>query len=416
MKRQFSREEVQRHNTKNSAWVIVDGEVFDVTSWVPKHPGGSRLILEFSGTDCSDEFAAFHAPRSRGVLERYKIGVVSDPGTASREVKAYRRLRSKLWAEGSFKVHPSYVITSLAKLASLAILAFVCVGIKNNTMVTLVGGIFLGLFEQQSLLMAHDLLHRSIFKKRNVSFWSGWFTGTVCGGVGAAWWRRDHFVHHALTNVLEVDPSAGADPFVFIDSQQFLRKKRSSVEHFLLKIQPYLYFPLCLIFARFNLHFVSVLASPSKGVDLCGVVLHFGWKWLLLSRLTTVRLACYVWCTAYLVCSILHLQLNVGHFTSHMCTKNSALRRGFFRHQIATTVNITCSPLEHWFHGGLEYQIEHHLFPMLPRFRLSEIAPLVQKISRNAVLTYREETFLRANGSCWRSIKACSDVVRSSKN
>ena len=67
-------EEVKTHNTKNSLWIIVDDYIFDVTTYMSKHPGGSRLFLKYAGTDCTKQFNdAFH------YMEDLCVGKVSYP-------------------------------------------------------------------------------------------------------------------------------------------------------------------------------------------------------------------------------------------------------------------------------------------------------------------------------------------------
>lgn len=157
------------------------------------------------------------------------------------------------------------------------------------------------------------------------------------------------------------------------------------------------------------MHFLSIQASPDKLIDAFGVFLSFVWKYLLLSQIDNVRELVLVWAVAHLVVSILHLQLTVAHFPTYMWNKEHVHRRGFLHHQIITTMNITCSRFAHWFHGGLEYQIEHHMFPLLPRNQLGTVVPEVKKLLKSTDLTYRTEGFFQANISCWKMI---SDVTK----
>ena len=53
--KEYSLEEVKMH-TKDSLWIIIDGYIFDVTSYRSKHPGGSQLFLKYAGTDCTKQF------------------------------------------------------------------------------------------------------------------------------------------------------------------------------------------------------------------------------------------------------------------------------------------------------------------------------------------------------------------------
>jgi L-lactate dehydrogenase (cytochrome) len=54
--------DVAAHNSKESCWVIVHGKAYDVTEFLPEHPGGSRIILKYAGKDATEEFDPIHPP------------------------------------------------------------------------------------------------------------------------------------------------------------------------------------------------------------------------------------------------------------------------------------------------------------------------------------------------------------------
>ncbi|CAN0907982.1 Nitrate reductase [NADH] [Linum grandiflorum] len=70
----FTTAEVNKHNSIDSAWIIVNGQVYDCTSFLKDHPGGSDSILINAGTDCTEEFEAIHSDKARKLLEDYHIG------------------------------------------------------------------------------------------------------------------------------------------------------------------------------------------------------------------------------------------------------------------------------------------------------------------------------------------------------
>lgn len=59
----FSAEEVAKHNKKDDVWVIIDGQVLDVTNFLPDHPGGEKAILLYAGRDATEEFNMLHDPK-----------------------------------------------------------------------------------------------------------------------------------------------------------------------------------------------------------------------------------------------------------------------------------------------------------------------------------------------------------------
>ncbi|XP_071731200.1 nitrate reductase [NADH]-like [Rutidosis leptorrhynchoides] len=76
----YSMSEVNKHNSADSAWIIVHGHVYDCTSFLKDHPGGSDSILINAGTDCTEEFDAIHSDKAKKLLEEYRIGELVTTG------------------------------------------------------------------------------------------------------------------------------------------------------------------------------------------------------------------------------------------------------------------------------------------------------------------------------------------------
>lgn len=79
----FSISEVKKHNSPDSAWIIVHGHVYDCTRFLKDHPGGTDSILINAGTDCTEEFDAIHSDKAKKMLEDYRIGELITTGYAS---------------------------------------------------------------------------------------------------------------------------------------------------------------------------------------------------------------------------------------------------------------------------------------------------------------------------------------------
>ena len=77
MSKEFTLEEIAKHNKEDDCWVIIDGSVYDLTSFLPDHPGGKKAIMTFAGRDATEEFDMLH---DRKVITKYvpkaKVGVV----------------------------------------------------------------------------------------------------------------------------------------------------------------------------------------------------------------------------------------------------------------------------------------------------------------------------------------------------
>ena len=72
----FTLEEIEQHNSKDSAWIVVKGRVYDCTAFLKAHPGGAESILIMAGQDATEDFEAVHSKKAWKMLEEYFIGVV----------------------------------------------------------------------------------------------------------------------------------------------------------------------------------------------------------------------------------------------------------------------------------------------------------------------------------------------------
>ncbi|KAL8167026.1 hypothetical protein V2J09_008525 [Rumex salicifolius] len=80
--------EVKKHNSADSAWIIVHGNVYDCTKFLHDHPGGADSILINAGTDCTEEFDAIHSDKAKKLLEDYRIGELLTTGAGYSSVES----------------------------------------------------------------------------------------------------------------------------------------------------------------------------------------------------------------------------------------------------------------------------------------------------------------------------------------
>ncbi len=74
----YTSAQVATHATRTSCWSSINGSVYDLTSWIPKHPGGEQAILKLCGVDGSASFNRQHggAAKQAAILVGFKIGTV----------------------------------------------------------------------------------------------------------------------------------------------------------------------------------------------------------------------------------------------------------------------------------------------------------------------------------------------------
>jgi cytochrome b involved in lipid metabolism len=75
----LTEQEIAKHNSSGDVWVVIEGKVYDLTAFLPDHPGGKKAIMLFAGKDATEEFNMLHPPN---VLKKYLspealVGVVA---------------------------------------------------------------------------------------------------------------------------------------------------------------------------------------------------------------------------------------------------------------------------------------------------------------------------------------------------
>ncbi|CAL3971754.1 hypothetical protein PZA11_005047 [Diplocarpon coronariae] len=278
-------------------------------------------------------------------------------------------------------------------------------------------GLFLGCLWHQLVFTAHDAGHMGITHNFHVDTTIGIIVADFIGGLSVGWWKRNHNVHHIVTNSPEHDPDIEHLPF-FAISHRFLDSLTSSFYErvmtydvfakFLLPYQAYLYYPI-LTFGRFNLYVLSWEylfrgQGPKKGpawwhrwLEITGQV--FFWYWFgYLIMYKTIPTASARWTfllVSHMVTMPLHAQITLSHFA--MSTAELGPHESFPQKMLRTTMDIECPQWLDFFHGGLQFQAVHHLFPRMPRHNLRRAQKLVQEFCKDVGIPYALYGFVDGN-------------------
>lgn len=422
--RKISLEELSQHRTPGDAWLAYKGKVFDVSGW-EDHPGGS-VIFTHAGDDCTDIFAAFHPVSALESLKTFEIGVLDEsiipsglyanklkPEKQKEFERSYRTLRSKLVAMGMFNASPLYYTYKvLSNLALLAIAIYLAVS-TDSLLVNMIGAVFLALFWQQCGWLAHDFLHHQVFKNRLYGDIMGLIIGDLFQGFSVQWWKSKHNAHHAVPNLhasvpgaCDGDPDIDTMPILAWTLKMAENAKNSSSGRFLIRWQAVFYFPV-LLFARlawahqswvfawggWGQHSVAAAALDKKKMaypmaERTLLALHYVWLLAVMSQMPLLNAVCF-FVGAQTMCGLfLALVFGLGH--NGMAVYPADQRPDFWKLQVTTTRNVISNWFVDWFCGGLQYQVDHHLFPMLPRHNLKKVHELVASFCKEQGVTYHE--------------------------
>ncbi|KAK9236016.1 fatty acid desaturase-domain-containing protein [Lipomyces kononenkoae] len=472
--------------------VIYENLVLRVDAWLPRHPGGDKIVFHMVGRDATDEINAYHSEETRTLARKYQIGRVEgtwknfippiqggkfrklkqideavsltdeslcgssddDDGvcstgacaraksttfrtkSASAEetcenmeiadiiyspkleeipvsaslfaeyerklverdlekypsldydtqlsiTRKYRELENKLVREGYFQCTYWGYARECIRYLTLASLAYYFLSKQWY----LTSAFFLGLLWHQLAFTVHDAGHLAI---THSFFWDnviGVIVANYIGGLSLGWWKRNHNVHHVVTNDPVHDPDIQHLPFFAVSTKFFgdlsstyydRLLKYDAVAKAMIQVQHWMYYPI-LCFGRFNLYRLSweyllLGQGPRKGqaawlryFELVGMMVFwywFGYK-LVYQQLPSAGVRIGYVLISHVVTMPLHVQITLSHFA--MSTTDLGASESFAQKMLRTTMDVDCPAWFDFFHGGLQFQAVHHLFPRMPR-------------------------------------------------
>ena len=294
------------------------------------------------------------------------------------------------------------IIVTLGALAG-AWVAFVLVGKSWWTLA--VAGLLGVLFTQVGFL-GHDAGHRQIFSSRRSSYIAGILLGNLGIGLSYGWWVTKHNRHHAHPNTEGADPDIAAGALIFAATQLNGNARRSV--RLLRQYQAYLFFPMLLL-EGVNLHVASVRALASRTArhrrtETALLAAHFAGY----LALVVLVLGPGFKAAAFIIVQqgLFGLYLGCSFAPNHkgMPILTAADRTDFLRRQVLTSRNIRGGWLTDLVLGGLNYQIEHHLFPSVPRPSLRRCQPLIRAFCEQRGLTYCQTSLVGSFASVLRHL------------
>jgi fatty acid desaturase len=252
----------------------------------------------------------------------------------------------------------------------------------------------LAFLSTQVAFFGHDAGHQQIFASRRANRTVGLMVANVLTGLSFGWWVPKHNAHHAHPNVIGRDPDIGGGAVALAFSADGARN-RQGAGRVLARYQAWLFFPLLLL-EGVGLH-VSGIDDLLRRRDRSSVV-----EGMLLGLHTVLYLIAVFWVLSPLR-ALAFVAVQQGLFGLYLgCTfapnhkgvpvlvDDSEL--GFLRRQIITSRNVTGGPVIAFLFGGLNYQIEHHLFPAMPRPNLPKARSIIRMFCADLDITYHESS------------------------
>jgi len=250
----------------------------------------------------------------------------------------------------------------------------------------------LGVIVTQFGFLGHDAAHRQMFDSASWNAWTARILAGAFAGLSFSWWRAKHNLHHKGPNRADYDPDIAPGAISFTPD---VVAARTGFSGWLAQRQGWFFFPL-LTLEGINLHISSVRATLDRTSNQPWRRLELG---LVVVRLTAYVAVLLVFLPLGMAVAFFAIQMAVFGFClgaafapAHkgMPIVPATMRLDFLRRQVMVSRNVFGNPVVDFAMGGLNYQIEHHLFPSMPRCNLKRARPLVRAHCEREGIAYLE--------------------------
>lgn len=261
---------------------------------------------------------------------------------------------------------------------------------------TLLAAVLLGFVSTHWGFLGHDAGHQQIATSRIANTLAGLLAGNLLAGLSVGWWADKHNRHHANPNREDHDPDIGEGVLAFTTTHAANRTGR--VSKAITRHQAVLFFPL-LTLEGLNLHVASARwLRQHRDAKLRRTEMILLWAHALTylvavgSLLSPLHALCFIAVHQ----AVFGLYMGCSFAPNHkgMLVLGAHEKLDFLRRQVLTSRNVRGGWVTDQILGGLNYQIEHHLFPNMPRANLRRAQPFVQAHCARHHLPYAETGLL----------------------
>lgn len=342
------------------------------------------------------------APASHGVSPR--VRAVSDFSEVMAEIQSAGLMRRR------YVYYWSKLIGMVTVFGAL-VAAMVLVG---DSWWQLLLAVVAAVVMTQTAFLGHDAAHRQIFKSGKWNEWVSLIVANLFVGLSYGWWQHKHTKHHGNPNKAGADPDIDLPVLAFTPEQAAAR--RSPLARWFGARQGWFFFPLLLL-EGLDLHFQGLkrVLGPApvkrRAVEIA---------------LLTARLGAYA-ALVFLVMSpgkaVVFIALHLGLFGLYMGGSFAPNHKGmpivpkdlkidFLRRQVLMSRNVRGGIFMDVLLGGLNYQVEHHLFPSMPRLALRKAQPIVEAFCARKGVPYVQTGLFESYGIVIRYLNEVGLGVR----
>jgi len=327
---------------------------------------------------------------------------VADSGTAIAPPSPlqgdYARLKRRVREAGLLRKQPWFYALCITANACLLVLSIVLLVLsRHNLWLLALAAAGLGFVHGQLGFQLHDAGHKQMFEKNWKNNLVGYITGNGLLGMSFGWWVDKHNRHHASPNHVDDDPDINNLAIAYNREQAL---ERRGFQRWIAAYQAYLFFPMTFLLG-FSMHvsgivFLSSSRPKHRWMEISIIVTHLvvyvGALVLLLGPLPALMV-------------ILIHKMAAGAYMASVFAPNhkgmpqlegEEAKLDFLRAQVLTARNVKSGAATDLWYGSLNYQIEHHLFPAMPRNRVRAAHRLIREFCAEIGVPYYETSMVQS--------------------
>jgi fatty acid desaturase 2 (delta-6 desaturase) len=375
--------------------VFIEGKLYDCANF--KHPGGTVIKFLMGSGDATATFDQFHlrSKKAKKILASLpKRAASADTiakvtGNQAELAKDFQKLTDDLKAEGFFKPDHTHVVYRLAEIFALFAIGLSLFLDSSSWALKIAGLIIVGIVEGRCGWLMHDGGHGSLTGSPKLDkHLQNFLYGFGCG-MSAGWWRSNHNKHHAAPQKLKHDADLDTLPLVCFNAA-VSKGIRSPAMRTWLQAQAYLFMPftcfLVVLGWQLFLH-PRYIVRTSKWGEMAMLVARYYVTF-------TFALSGFSWAGA--IAAYLFVQQIAGSYIftnfalshTHLDVVQPDQQIHWTQYASDHTVNLSNHWFVNWWMAYLNFQIEHHLFPMMPQFRHPQTSPRVRALFEKHGLRY----------------------------
>jgi fatty acid desaturase len=356
--------------------LFINGQWYDLTQWQNIHPGGREILQGLNGKDATDAFYSLHSEDAIKRLSHLKpcssahVQYTLPYIEPTNLTLSFRQLRQNLIDGGYFNRSIFWELFYHLSVYVMCLFGTFCHFYWGYNLLAI---LIIGFGMQQAGWIGHDYAHGR-------GTWMRWLCRTLTGFINAfspTWWSHKHNTHHVYTNNLGIDTDVANDPVFHL----FFPSKDKDVWF---RSYQHLYFvPVySLLYLSWRWQSIQHSFRTCNYAELILMLPSYIWLYMLGWQVALGSILIGGFLVALIV--------TATHQSEEMLTDSY---HSFVETQFLTTCDARCDNFfMEWLWGGMQYQLEHHLFPTMPKYNYARVRPILQQWAKNNGIDYRCES------------------------